>query len=376
MVRRLHPEPDRARHPRPHPLGSRSVTKKILIALVAAALVAGAFVWQRDSGSTTVRAYFASAEGLNVGDDVKVLGVKVGTIDKIENEPKGVLVTLQVDAGQPIPADAHAAIVSPSLVSGRFVQLDPVYDGGERMADGATIALERTAVPVTFDDVKQQLTDLATTLGPDAGKKAGPLAVAITALERSLRDGNSTQLRTSIDELRGAATALSDGRSDLFSTIKNLDAFTRNLALNDAAVRGFTTELDDVSAVLAANRTNLTGALDDLATVLAATDAYFTKHRKRLRSTTKDVNLLAAALADRSNELAGVLHVAPHALIDLSNTIQDQAITGRATLSALDNVPQLLCGAVLGVGGTAEQCAQVLQPLADLLGLDLTGGRR
>lgn len=352
------------------------MTKKILIALVAAALVAGAFVWQRDNGSTTVRAYFASAEGLNVGDDVKVLGVKVGTIDKIENEPKGVLVTLQVDAGQPIPADAHAAIVSPSLVSGRFVQLDPVYDGGERMADGATIALERTAVPVTFDDVKQQLTDLATTLGPDAGKKAGPLAVAITALERSLRDGNSTQLRTSIDELRGAATALSDGRSDLFSTIKNLDAFTRNLALNDAAVRGFTTELDDVSAVLAANRTNLTGALDDLATVLAATDAYFTKHRKRLRSTTKDVNLLAAALADRSNELAGVLHVAPHALIDLSNTIQDQAITGRATLSALDNVPQLLCGAVLGVGGTAEQCAQVLQPLADLLGLDLTGGRR
>lgn len=352
------------------------MTKKILIALVAAALVAGAFVWQRDSGSTTVRAYFASAEGLNVGDDVKVLGVKVGTIDKIENEPKGVLVTLQVDAGQPIPADAHAAIVSPSLVSGRFVQLDPVYDGGERMADGATISLERTAVPVTFDDVKQQLTDLATTLGPDAGKKAGPLAVAVTALERSLRDGNSTQLRTSIDELRGAATALSDGRSDLFSTIKNLDAFTRNLALNDAAVRGFTTELDDVSAVLAANRTNLTGALDDLATVLAATDAYFTKHRKRLRSTTKDVNLLAAALADRSNELAGVLHVAPHALIDLSNTIQDQAITGRATLSALDNVPQLLCGAVLGVGGTAEQCAQVLQPLADLLGLDLTGGRR
>ncbi|MDQ6523816.1 MCE family protein [Nocardioides sp. LHD-245] len=350
--------------------------KKILVAVVAAALVAGGFVWQRDSGSTTVHAYFASAEGLNAGDDVKVLGVKVGTIDKIENEPKGVLVTLKVDAGQPIPADAHAAIVSPSLVSGRFVQLEPVYDGGERMADGATIALEKTAVPVTFDDVKQQLTDLATTLGPDAGKKAGPLAIAITALEKSLKDGNSTQLRTSIAELRGAATALSDGRSDLFSTIENLDTFTRNLALNDAAVRGFTTELDDVSAVLATNRTHLSGALEDLATVLAATDAYLAEHRKRLRTTTTDVNLLAAALADRSDELAGVLHVAPHALIDLSNTIQGQAITGRATLSALDNVPQLLCGAVLGVGGTAEQCAKVLQPLADLLGLDLTGGRR
>ncbi|GAA3534902.1 MCE family protein [Nocardioides daeguensis] len=348
--------------------------KKILIALVAAALVFGAFTWNRDTSSTTVRAYFASAEGLNVKDDVKVLGVKVGSITAIENRPDGVLVTLQVDAGQPIPAEARAAIVSPSLVSGRFVQLEPVYDGGPRLEDGATIARERTAVPVTFDDVKQQLTDLAITLGPDAGKKDGPLAVAIKAIDRSLAAGNADQLRTSIAELRGAATALSEGRSDLFSTIEHLDTFTRNLALNDAAVRGFTTELDDVSTVLADNGTDLTGALTDLGRVLAVTERYFKNHRNRIRTTTSDVNLLAAALADRSNELAGVLHVAPHAIVDLSNTIQDQAITGRATLSALDNVPQLLCGAVLGVGGTAEQCSKVLQPLIDLLGIGSIGG--
>lgn len=355
---------------------NRLVNKKILVALVVAAVLVGGLAWTRDTGSTTVRAYFSSAEGLNVSDDVKVLGVKVGTITAIENEPDGVLVTLEVDSGQPIPADAHAAIVSPSLVSGRFVQLEPVYDGGPRLTDDATIALDRTAVPVTFDDVKQQLTDLATTLGPDAGKKDGPLAVAIKAIDQSLAEGSSDQLRTSIAELRGAATALSDGRSDLFSTIEHLDTFTRNLALNDAAVRGFTTELDDVSTVLADNRTNLTGALTDLGQVLAVTEKYFRKHRRQIRTTTADVNLLAAALADRSNELAGVLHVAPHAIVDLSNTIQDQAITGRATLSALDNVPQLLCGAVLGVGGTAEQCSTVLQPLIDLLGIGSIGGTR
>ncbi|MCR1785137.1 MCE family protein [Nocardioides carbamazepini] len=347
--------------------------RRVLAVLLVAAVVVGALAWNRDTSSTTVRAYFSSAEGLNVKDDVRVLGVKVGTITGIENEAEGVLVTLKVDAGQPIPADARAAIVSPSLVSGRFVQLEPVYDGGPRLEDGATIARERTAVPVTFDDVKQQLTDLATTLGPDAGKQDGPLAVAIRSIDRSLAEGNSDQLRTSIAELRSAATALSDGRSDLFSTIENLDKFTRNLALNDAAVRGFTTELDDVSTYLAANRTDLTGAVADLAEVLSVTERYFKKHRKSIRTSTTDLNLLAATLADRSNELAGVLHVAPHAIVDLSNTIQDQAITGRATLSALDNVPQLLCGAVLGVGGTAEQCAKVLQPLIDLLGLNPTG---
>lgn len=341
----------------------------LVTALVVLALVGAILLWTRDSNSTTVQARFASAEGLNVGDDVKVLGVRVGEIAEIENDDEGVLVTLEVDADQPIPADAHAAIVSPSLVSGRFVQFEPVYSGGEKLEDGDVIGLDRTAVPVTFDDVKQQLTDLATTLGPDEGKKSGPLAVAITSLEKTLQDGNSTQLRTSIAELRGAATALSDGRSDLFSTIENLNTFTRNLALNDAAVRGFTTELDDVSGVLASNRTNLSGAIKDLATVLAATEKYFEKHGGRVTESVADLNSLAATLADRSNELAGVLHVAPHSLMGLHNTIQDQAITGRATATNFDSVSQLLCGALLGAGGTSEDCIEALDPLLGLVGL-------
>ncbi|KRA27868.1 MULTISPECIES: MCE family protein [unclassified Nocardioides] len=345
----------------------------LMTALVVLALLGAVLLWTRDNGSTTVQARFASAEGLNVGDDVKVLGVRVGEIAKITNDDEGVLVTLEVDAGQPIPADAHAAIVSPSLVSGRFVQFDPVYSGGDRLEDGDVIGLDRTAVPITFDDVKQQLTDLATTLGPDEGKKSGPLAVAITSLENALQDGNSTQLRTSIAELRGAATALSDGRSDLFSTVKNLNTFTRNLALNDAAVRGFTTELDDVSGVLASNKTNLSGAIKDLATVLAATEKYFEKHGGRVTDSVASLNTLAATLADRSNELAGVLHVAPHSLIGLHNTIQDGAITGRATATNFDSVSQLLCGALLGAGGTSEDCIKALDPLLGLVGL-LPGG--
>lgn len=348
--------------------------RRILTLLVVAALVVGAFAWNRDAGSTTVHAYFSSAEGLNVGDEVKVLGVRVGDITNIENRPEGVYVTMKVDAGQPIPADAHAAIVSPSLVSGRFVQFEPVYTGGDKLSDGATIALEKTAVPVTFDDVKQQLTDLATTLGPDRGKKDGPLAEAITAIEHGLRNGNSTDLRQAISELEGAATALSDGRTDLFSTIENLNTFTKNLALNDGALRGFTTELDDVSGVLAANRTDLSGALRDLAALLPAVEKYFKKHRGRIKESVTELNTLAATLADRSNELAGVLQVAPHAIVDLSNTIENQAITGRATLSGLDSAAQLLCGAILGAGGTSEQCTAALQPLLGLVGVDNLGG--
>jgi len=343
--------------------------RAMVAVLIAAALAFGVFAWLGDSNHTTILASFTSAEGLNVNDDVKVLGVSVGEITAIENEGDGVLVTMEVNSDQPIPADAHAAIVSPSLVSGRFVQLAPVFTGGERLEDGATIDIDRTAVPVTFDDVKQQLTDLATTLGPAKGKKGGALASAITALDRSLKNGNSHRLRTAIADLRGAATALSDGRSDLFSTIDNLDTFTRNLALNDAAVRGFTDELDAVGTTLATNRSTLRGTMRDLADVLALTEQYLGKHHRRLTGTLRDLNLLAAALADRSNEFAGVLHIAPHALIGLHNTIQDQAITAQVNATNFDNVAQLLCGALLGAGGTSQQCQDALEPLFGLLGL-------
>jgi len=343
--------------------------RRLVLALIVAALAFSAFAWFGDNSNMTIRAQFTSAEGLNVSDEVKVLGVSVGKITAIENEGDGVLVTMEVDADQPIPADARAAIVSPSLVSGRFVQLAPVFTGGDQLDDGATIDVERTAVPVTFDDVKQQLTDLATTLGPTKGKRGGALATTIIALERSLKNGNSGRLRTAIAELRGAATALSDGRSDLFGTIENLDSFTRNLALNDAAVRGFTDKLDSVGTTLAANRGTLRGAMRDLADVLGLTERYLDRHRGHLTGALGDLNLLAAALADRSNELAGVLHVTPHSLIGLHNAIEDQAVAGRMTATNYDSVAQLLCGALLGAGGTSQQCRESLEPLFGLLGL-------
>lgn len=349
--------------------------RRTLVAVLVVSLMAGAWVWRQDDGRTTIEVHFTSAEGLNVNDDVKVLGVAVGKVTAIENRGSDVVVTLAVDGDQPIPADARAAIVAPSLVSGRFVQLAPVWTSGARLEDGAEIAADRTAVPVTFDDVKQQLTDLATTLGPRKGQRRGALATTILALDRSLEGGNSAILRQAIIELHDAAAALSDGRSDLFGTVRNLDSFTRNLAVNDAALRGFTDELASVGTVLADNRRTLRGAVRDLAAVLDTSKRYAQRHHRRLTGTVRDLNLLMAALADRSDELAGIFHVGPHALIGLHNAIEDKGIATRPSAANFDSVTQLLCGAVLGTGGTSQQCRDALAPLLDLVRTTSDGAR-
>ena len=347
----------------------------VIAGVVAVLLGVAVWSWWGDTSHTTIRVHFTSAEGLHVNDAVKVLGVSVGKVTAIENHGDEVEVSVQVDASQPVPADAHAAIVAPSLVSGRFVQLTPVWDGGPRLADGATIDVRRTAVPVTFDEVKQQLTDLATTLGPSAGRHGGALAATIVALDRSLKNGNPALLRSAIEQLRGAADAAANGRSGLFSTVDNLDRFTRNLAVHDAAVRGFTRQLAAVSTTLATNRTTLRAALRGLSTVLSVAKTYLDKHGSSITRTVRELNLLMAAIADRSNQLAGVLHVAPHAIIGLGNAIENQGIATRASLTGFGDVAQLLCGAVLGTGGTSQQCHDAVGPLLTLLGLKPAGSR-
>ena len=105
----------------------------------------------------TVIAYFTNSNGIFVGDEVRILGVPVGKIERIEPQTKRVKITFWYDGKYPVPADAKAAILSPAIVTARIIQLTPAYTGGPQMQSGAVIPEERTAVPVEWDDLRQQL---------------------------------------------------------------------------------------------------------------------------------------------------------------------------------------------------------------------------
>src|SRR5688500_15076464 len=61
-----------------------------------------------------ITASFDRVVGLYEGDDVRVLGVKVGTVTSIDRETSQVLVHLKVDRGIRVPADASAVVIAPT----------------------------------------------------------------------------------------------------------------------------------------------------------------------------------------------------------------------------------------------------------------------
>ena len=144
-------------------------------------LVAGVVVLFRTSDTinrTNVVAYFENSNGIYVGDDVRILGVNVGRITEIQPQPERVKISFWYDSKYKVPADAKAAILSPTLVTARAIQLTPVYTAGPVMPDDAVIPQERTAVPVEWDQVRAQLEKLANDAAADRARRGRPAGFA------------------------------------------------------------------------------------------------------------------------------------------------------------------------------------------------------
>ncbi|MEU0885153.1 MCE family protein [Lentzea sp. NPDC005914] len=309
------------------------------------ALVVTAALWWIFSGMNErkVTAHFAAAVGVYPGGDVRVLGVKVGTIDEVTPEGKTVKVVFTVDRDVRIPQNAQAVVVSPSVVSDRYVQLAPAYTGGPTMGDNAVIPRERTATPVELDELYQSLDKLTTALGPNGANADGALADLLNSAAKNL-EGNGQALNDTLKNLGQATRTLSGSKEDLFATVDNLQKFTAMLAANDSQVRDFNKQLADVTKLLADERGDLGAALNELATALQQVQGFIKDNRALLKSNVDKLASITQVLVNQRAALAETLDVAPLALGNLQNSYNAASGTldTRADINELNQPPIVL----------------------------------
>lgn len=79
------------------------------------------------SGSYPLKASFRSVDGVSVGTDVRLAGVKVGTITQLNLNPETFYAdaTFSVKDGINIPDDSTALISSEGLLGGNFLEIQP-----------------------------------------------------------------------------------------------------------------------------------------------------------------------------------------------------------------------------------------------------------
>jgi phospholipid/cholesterol/gamma-HCH transport system substrate-binding protein len=351
---------------RPGRIARLAVTAVIL---AAAVFFAVRFFFGGESG-TKLTAYFSRSVGLYVGDDVRVLGIKVGEIDSVTPQPNSVRVTFTVDPGIDIPAGAKAAIVAPNVVTGRFVQLVPAYTKGPTLPSGAVIPLSRTAVPVEWDEIKAQLTRLATALGPQGANRNGAVGDALGTVDANLT-GSAAELHTMLHDLSSASTTLANSRGDLFATVRNLQVFIAALNRSDSAVRSFSGQLTGLSGLLVQNKSNLAVALRELDSAMTSVSSFLRNNRGALKHGVSSLATVAHNLNAKQYQLQLLLHVAPTALSNFYNIIDPRyhAATGTLAIGNFDDVAQLVCRQIIQTGGVVADCIKILQPLVKQIGL-------
>ncbi|RAY11028.1 ABC transporter substrate-binding protein [Actinomadura craniellae] len=315
-------------------LRRRGTLAAVPIALALAAAGSLAAGW--GPGGTRVTAHFTAAIGVYPGSDVRVLGVKVGTIDSVEPEGTGVRTTMTVDHGVDVPAGARAIVVAPSLVADRYIQLTPAYTGGPKLAGGTVIPVQRTATPMELDKLYDSVKNLSTQLGPEGVNKNGALSRVLDTGAANLR-GNGQALRTTIEQFGQVARTLTDSKDDLFGTITDLQKFMTMLKNNDGQVRTAERQLADVTGFLAEDKENLEAALRELARALVLVKDFIEDNRALLSANINKLASITQVLVDQRRALAEALDVQPLNVGNVLNAYDPatRTLMGRGNLNEL-----------------------------------------
>jgi phospholipid/cholesterol/gamma-HCH transport system substrate-binding protein len=351
--------------------------KRLLLAAVLAALVlAGAGLVVRDTlfRSKTITADFTTATAIYPGDQVRVAGVKVGVIKSIRPDGGSVKLTMNIDRDIRIPADAKAVIVAQNLLAARYVQLTPTYrPGNPTMPDGAAIGLERTAVPVEWDEVKTQLTRLATDLGPTSQISTPSMARFIDSAANAL-GGNGDKLRQTLAQLSGVGRILANGSGNIVDIINNLQTFVTALRNSGQQVVQFENRLATLSSVLNDNKSDLDAALTDLSVAVADVQRFTSKNRDQVSEQVRQLADVTQNLVDHRTDLENILHVAPNSFANFYNAYNPDTgdTIGSIVFNNFSSPVQFICtqiGAIENVTApeTGKLCAEYLGPALRLL---------
>jgi phospholipid/cholesterol/gamma-HCH transport system substrate-binding protein len=354
---------------------------RLLASVVAALLLTATFfVFTGGHDQRTLTAHFSRAVAVYKGSEVRLMGVKIGSVDAVVPEGDSVRVEMTYGAEYKLPAGAKAMIVTPTLVADRFVQISPAWTKGAVMQDGADIPLDRTASPVELDRIYKSLAELSTALGPNGVNKTGALDDLISAGANALR-GQGALANQTINNLSEATQVFGDNSGALFSSVRQLSELTGVLAANDRFVNRFMGDLAGVSAQLAGERDDLQGALAALARSVGTVRTFVHDNKHMVESELEELDSVLSAIAKEKDALGTALQLAPLGLGNLTTAfdVKTGSIGSRVQLGpTAQSLGNIMCDIVVNSGtANSDTICKLLKAIAAPLanqGPDVGGG--
>ncbi|MEV6060006.1 MCE family protein [Nocardia asteroides] len=271
---------------------------------------------------TVITADFENIAGIYEGNDVMVLGLAVGKVDKIV--PRGTYVEahMTIDSGVKIPEEAIAAIISTSIITDRHIEITPPYTGGEVLKSGEHLPKARTRTPVELDTMIRTIDQFSASLKPEEGQEGlGPLSGRVLY---PVLNGNGQMIRETLDALSSALKVGIDNKDAISNIIIKLNELTTMLADNDQSVREFNNQVTEMSALLAEQAPGLQATLDQLNAFLADTSTMFGEHADELSGSLTGLTNVTNQLRANSGAMIEIVDVVPLLMQNIDGTMDKE----------------------------------------------------
>jgi virulence factor Mce-like protein len=220
-----------------------------------------------------VKAVFKSANNLRTDSLVRIAGVNVGKVTKVEFKDPGsdsAVVTMRIEKqGRPIHKDAQVTLRQRIFLEGNlFVDIKPGTPSAPELQDGDTIPVNQTSYPVQLDQVLTSLQrdtrdDLRILLDQYSTALAGEGAAGFN---RSIPYWEPAYKNSAI--VNEATLGLTEG--DLAGYIKNAGATAQALDRNGGQLRRLITDFNTTAGAFARESGNLESTVAELPRTLAA----------------------------------------------------------------------------------------------------------
>ena len=291
---------------------------KLLVFMVVTTLATGVLVVLIGNLSFTstrdYKAVFSDATGVVKGDDIRIAGVKVGTVKKVEIADRTrALVTFSVQDTTALSKATRADIRYRNLVGQRYISLSNEIGDSAKLAEGATIPVTQTSPALDLTVLFNGFKPLFEALTPS---DINQLSYEIVQVFQ----GEGGTLEGLLSHTASVTSTLADRDQIISALIDNLNEVLDHLGSRDDQLNRLITTFRTFVGGLKDDRQAILGSLDQISTLSVETADLVDGIREPFVEDVKQLRAVAENLDRNKAELDRALQVLPIKLEKVGRT--------------------------------------------------------
>jgi len=270
----------------------------IVVTVLATTLLAVVIANGSSGGGASYTALFSDATSLNPGDDVRMAGVRIGTVTSVTVQDQRVAkVEMSVDPTVRLASSVTALLRYRNLVGQRYVALDQGSGSpDDRLAVGSTIGLDRTRPALDLTVLFNGFQPLFTALNPDDVNKLSYEIIQVF-------QGEGGTVETLLSQTAAFTQTLAQKDKVIGEVITNLTQVLTTVNDRSEQLSAMVVTLAQLTSGLAQDRAQLGDAISSIGGLTTSVGGLLKDGRAPLKASIASLGNLSGTLSQSSPQL-------------------------------------------------------------------------